>query len=67
MGFFVHSELVVTREADNEDLELTRAYRKLGHEVHEIPMSFKFDVRAVKILANLLRRRLTPPKRSWIR
>jgi len=53
----VHSELAVTREAENQDLELTRAYRAMGHPVHEIPMSFKFDVRAVNALAELLRER----------
>lgn len=53
----VHSELVVTKEAENQDLELTRAYRAMGHPVHEIPMSFKFDFRAVSALADLLRER----------
>ena len=50
----VHSELVVTRESENQDLELTRAYREMGPPVHEIPMSFKFDFRAVNSLADLL-------------
>lgn len=53
----VHSELVVTKEAENQDLELTRAYGAMGYAVHEIPMSFKFDVRAVNELADLLRKR----------
>ncbi len=53
----VHSELVVTKEAENQDLALVREYRAMGHPVHEIPMSFKFDVRAVNALAELMRER----------
>ncbi len=53
----VHSELVVTKEAENQDLQLTRAFRELGHPVHEVPMSFKFDPRAVSALAKLLKDR----------
>ncbi|MEM7258209.1 MAG: glycosyltransferase family 4 protein [Pseudomonadota bacterium] len=53
----VHSELVVTKEVENQDLELTRAYRAMGHPMHEIPMSFKFDFRAVTALAELIRER----------
>ena len=53
----VHSELVVTKEQENQDLQLTREFRALGHPVHEVPMSFKFDPRAVSALAKLLKER----------
>lgn len=53
----VHSELVVTREQENQDLQLTKEFKELGHPVHEVPMSFKFDMRAVSALAKLLKER----------
>lgn len=53
----VHSELVVTKEQENQDLQLTREFKELGHPVHEVPMSFKFDPRAVSALAKLLKER----------
>ncbi len=53
----VYSELVVTKEAENQDLQLTREFRDMGHPVHEVPMSNKFDLRAISALAELLKER----------
>lgn len=53
----IHSELVVTREAQNPNLELVNAYQQLGLPVHEIPMSYKFDIRAVNSLVKLIQTR----------
>jgi len=51
----VKCDLVVTTEANNQDLEISRQYKALGLETHEIPMSSKFDYSAVSKLANLLK------------
>ena len=52
----VTSELVVTREADNHDLQLVRDFNALGLESHEIEMNGRFDPRAIKSLVNLLKK-----------
>jgi len=50
----VKCDLVVTTEANNRDLEISRHYKALGLETHEIPMSSKFDYSAISKLANLI-------------
>lgn len=53
----VDSELVVTLEAENRDLELTRAFRALDLPAHELPMRSRFDLRVVRSLVKLIRER----------
>lgn len=51
----VRCDLAVSSEPTNQDLELTRQYKQLDLETHEIPMRGKFDLSAISKLANLLR------------
>ena len=51
----VQSELVVTVEADNQDLELTKHFKQLGFDVNGIVMKNKFDFSAVSKLAELIK------------
>jgi len=53
----IDSELVVTQEAENQDLQLTRAFRELDLPAHELPMKGRFDVRVIRSLVNLIRER----------
>lgn len=53
----VDSELVVTREPENQDLKLTAAFRELQLPAHELPMSGRFDFRVVRSLVKLIRER----------
>jgi len=53
----IHSELVVTSEPENHDLQLTKAFRELGLQAHELPMSGRFDFRVVNALVRLIRER----------
>lgn len=51
----VDSELVVTRESEDHDLELTREFKQLGLPAHELPMSGRFDLRVINRLVKLIR------------
>ena len=51
----VQSELVVTVEADNQDLELTKHFKQLGFDVNGIVMKNKFDFSAISKLAELIK------------
>ncbi|WPL17705.1 Putative glycosyltransferase EpsD [Thiorhodovibrio winogradskyi] len=50
----VQCELAVTAEAQNADLQLVKEYQKTGQATHAIPMSGRFDLRAIRRLADLL-------------
>ncbi len=50
----VRSDLAVTAEPSNPDLEITRQHKLLGLDTYEIPMKHKFDLAAVSKLANLI-------------
>jgi len=51
----VTSELVVTKENNNQDLQLVRDFNALGLTSHEIEMNGRFDPRAIKSLVTLLK------------
>lgn len=51
----VRCDLAVTSEPDNRDLEITRQYKAMGLNAYEIPMSHKFDRRALSGLVDLIR------------
>lgn len=51
----VRSDLVVTAESSNPDLEITRQHRRLELDTYEVPMKHKFDLGAVSKLADLIR------------
>ncbi len=51
----VTSELVVTREPENQDLKLTKDFNALGLTSHEVEMSGRFDVRAIRSLVKLIK------------
>lgn len=51
----VHCDLAVSSEPTNQDLELTRQYKRLDLKTHEIPMKGKFDLSAISNLANVLK------------
>ncbi len=51
----VTSELVVTRERENQDLQLVRDFNALGLTSHEVDMSGRFDPRAIKSLVTLIK------------
>lgn len=51
----VTSELVVTKERDNQDLQLVRDFNALGLTSHEVEMSGRFDPRAIKSLVALIK------------
>jgi glycosyltransferase involved in cell wall biosynthesis len=55
---FIECDLVVTDETENQDLELVNQYKKqcsfIG-KVHHIPMQGRFDLRAIKRLASLIK------------
>lgn len=51
----VRCDLAVTSEPENQDLELCKHYANLGLNVHEIPMSSKFDVSVISRLAEVIR------------
>lgn len=53
----IDSELVVTREPENQNLQLTTAFRDLQLPAHELPMSGRFDLRVVRSLVKLIRER----------
>lgn len=51
----VRCDLAVSSEPTNQDLELTRQYKQLDLQTHQIPMRGKFDLTALSKLANVLR------------
>lgn len=51
----VTSELVVTKERENQDLQLVRDFNALGMTSHEVKMSGRFDPRAIKALVKLIK------------
>lgn len=51
----VRCDLVVTSESDNQDLELTKQYLSLGLDAYQVPMKHKFDLSAVRKLADLIK------------
>jgi len=51
----VTSELVVTKESNNQDLQLVRDFNALGLTSYEIEMNGRFDPRAIKSLVSLLK------------
>ena len=51
----VTSELVVTRESDNHDLQLVKDFNQLQLNSHELPMKGRFDFRVVKSLIKLIK------------
>jgi len=51
----ITSELVVTRETENEDLQLAKEFTSLGLQTHHLPMSSRFDIRAVNSLVKLIK------------
>ncbi len=51
----VTSELVVTKERENQDLQLVRDFNALGMTSHEVKMSGRFDPRAIKTLVKLIK------------
>jgi len=51
----VTSELVVTREPSNGDLQLCKDFSALGLTSHEVPMSSRFDLRAISSLVKLIK------------
>ena len=53
----IDSELVVTSEVDNKDLQLTAAFKDLGLPAHELSMSGRFDIRVIRSLVKLIRER----------
>jgi len=54
----VHSELAVTRESADHDLELTRQFAALSLPTHEIELAGRFDiVSAVRKLADVIHER----------
>ena len=53
----IDSELLVTQEAENQDLQLTRAFRDLQLPAHELPMKGRFDFRVIRSLVELIRER----------
>jgi len=53
----IDSELVVTLEAENQDLQLTREFRALELPAHELSMSGRFDYRVIRSLVKLIRER----------
>ena len=53
----VTSELVVTKETENHDLQLVSDFNALGLTSHELEMNGRFDPRVVKSLVKLIRER----------
>jgi len=51
----VTSELVVTKEPSNGDLQLSKDFSALELKSHEIPMSSRFDLRAITGLVKLIK------------
>ncbi|NDV91414.1 glycosyltransferase [Alteromonas sp. 345S023] len=51
----VQSELVVTLEPGTEELELVKQFSSLG-KVHQIPMNGRFDLTAIKKLADVIKK-----------
>lgn len=51
----IDSELAVTAEANNTNLELSKHFKQLGFEVNDIPMKNKFDLSAITKLAELIK------------
>jgi len=50
----VTSELVVTRETDDE-LQLVTDFRAMGLNTHQVEMSGRFDIRAIRSLVKLIK------------
>lgn len=53
----VTSELVVTKETENHDLQLVSDFNALGLTSHELEMNGRFDPRVVKSLVKLIKER----------
>ena len=54
----IRCDLAVTREPENPDLELVKAWRELcPGEVIEVPMRNRFDIRVINQLVDLIRER----------
>lgn len=51
----IRCDLAVTIEPDNQDLEISKHYKTLGKEVHEIPMSGRFDLSVITKLCRLIK------------
>lgn len=51
----VRCDLAVSSEPTNQDLELTRQYKQLTLQTHELPMKGKFDLSVISNLAKLLK------------
>ena len=51
----VTSELVVTRESEDHDLQLVRDFDALGLTSHEVEMKGRFDIRGIRSLAKLIK------------
>ncbi|OED38100.1 hypothetical protein AB833_20615 [Chromatiales bacterium (ex Bugula neritina AB1)] len=53
----IESELVVTREPENQDLVLTSAFKSLQLPAFELPMKGRFDFRVIRSLVKLIKER----------
>ena len=53
----IDSELVVTSEAESQDLKISAAFRDMQLPAHELRMSGRFDIRVVHSLVKLIRER----------
>lgn len=53
----IDSELVVTSEPENRELQLTKAFKELGLPAHELSMSGRFDIRVLYALIKLIKTR----------
>ena len=53
----IESELVVTSESENQNLQVTAAFRDMQLPAHELAMSGRFDLRVVRSLVKLIRDR----------
>lgn len=51
----IKCDLAVTIEGSTKELEITKHYAKLNKNVHEIPMSGKFDVSVISKLCKLIK------------
>jgi glycosyltransferase involved in cell wall biosynthesis len=53
----IKCDLAVTVEPNIKELEISKHYKKLGKDVHQIPMSGRFDVTVVSKLCKLIKDR----------
>ena len=52
----VTSELVVTKESEDHDLQLVRDFDALGLTSHEVKMNGRFDIRVIRSLIKLIKK-----------